>query len=292
MTECNSTSFLLCFTRLSPKYLEIISLIISTIGGILTFFGLSGIPFYVDSNIYKILFFINIPFFQIIIILNIIFLFFRYYDLINNKLNLWSYVLSIVEIYICLFGIVFCIINDCLIINNMKYYHEETKRKKSPKYPKITLKQWLYTEIILPIILFIWINLILIAISDNLLIYLKISGSYHKYELALEEEDNFNKNKDKDKENNNNKDNNNKMNETNIKLDKSMNNDYIINENKEKENDINNKDINKNKSDHIINTQENKRRSPSDLTDNLFKLHDDNNYNMKNNLNQNEEIKN
>ena len=186
--NCNSIYILLCFRRFSPLALEITCSILCIIGGITTYFGLLGIPFHIDSNINKIFFFINIPYFIVMILLNIVFLFLRYKDLINNELHLWGYGLSIIEIYIALFGVITSLINDSIIISNMRYYQEISLIKKSSKYPMITHMEWLYTKTILPIILFIWVNMLLIALSDNILINLKINGSYQAYEEALEQE--------------------------------------------------------------------------------------------------------
>lgn len=194
MSQCNSTYLLLCYTRISPLIIEIILFILSIIGSIVTYYGLSRIPFHIDSKIYRIVFFINIPYFILIIILNLIFLIFRYYNLMVNELNLWGYGLSIVEVYITLFGIITNLINDSLILSNMKYYEEITLKQNSSKYPLITSKEWLYTKIVLPIILFFWLNMLLMSLADNLLINLRINGSYYSYELALKLERNYNKN--------------------------------------------------------------------------------------------------
>ena len=203
--KCNSLYILLCFRRFSPLALEITCSILCIIGGIATYFGLLGIPFHIDSNINKIFFFINIPYFIVMILLNIVFLFLRYKDLINNELHLWGYGLSIIEIYIALFGVITSLINDSIIISNMRYYQEISLIKKSSKYPMITHMEWLYTKTILPIILFIWVNMLLIALSDNILINLKINGSYQAYEEALEQEnrniERHNPNNDIDEEN-------------------------------------------------------------------------------------------
>lgn len=193
MSEFDFTCLLLCYKRFSPLALEISSSIISLIGGIITYCGLLGIPFRIDSHVYKILFFINIPYFTLIIILNILFMAFRHFDLIKNELYSWSYGLSIVEIYVTLFGIITNMLNDAMVLSNMGFYQTLSLRKKSDKYPMITPKEWLCTKIIFPIILFIWLNMLLMNLSDNLLINLKINASYHMYELALKDE--------KDKEN-------------------------------------------------------------------------------------------
>ena len=104
----------------------------------------------------------------------------------NYKLYLWGYGLSIIEIYISLFGLVTNLINDSLIITNIKNYDILSKRN-AEKYPMITPDEKLNIKIILPIILFIWLNFLLMALTDNILINLRINDSYHRYELAIEE---------------------------------------------------------------------------------------------------------
>ena len=70
-------------------------------------------------------------------------MFFRYYDLMNNELYIWGYALSIVEIYIALFGIITNLIDDSLILTNMKFYQENLPKKNTSKYPMITSIEWL-----------------------------------------------------------------------------------------------------------------------------------------------------
>ena len=190
MNKCDMTYLLLCYNRFSPLIIEITCLFLCLIGAIITHFGLLGIPFHIDSNIYKFFFFINIPYFTIIAILNSILLAFRCLNLINNTLNLWGYGLSIIEIYIALFGLITSLINDSLIITNIRNYGILSKIN-SKKYPMITPDEVLNTKIILPILLFIWFNFLLMALTDNLLINLKINGSYHDYELAIEDNRQF-----------------------------------------------------------------------------------------------------
>ena len=109
----------------------------------------------------------------------------------NTKtLYLWSYSLSIIEIYISLFGLITSLIDDSLIITNIRNY-DILSKINSKKYPMITPDEQLNTKIILPIILFIWFNFLLMSLTDNLLINLKINGSYHNYELAIEDNRQF-----------------------------------------------------------------------------------------------------
>ncbi len=191
MSGCSAAYFLLCYSRFSPKPLEISNILFSIIVGLTTYIGHPKIPFYIDSQIYKIIYFFNIPYFIIIILLNIVFLLFRFFNVMNNSLYLWGYSLSVAEIYVALFGIITNLINDSIIISNIKYYQELSMKKKSQKFRLITPEELLYTKIIFPVILFIWVNIILVALTDNLLINMKISASYHTYELAIEDEQKF-----------------------------------------------------------------------------------------------------
>ena len=260
MANCNSAYILLCYILISPLIIEIILFSLCILGLIITYFGLSKLPFYIDSKIYKIIFFINIPYFIMMIILNIIFLIFRYYDLMINELHLWGFGLSIVEIYIALFGIITNLLNDAMIISNMKYYNEISKNIKSSKYPMITSKELLYTKIILPIILFFWINMLLMSLADNLLINLRVKGSYRLYELALKEERNNGNNNNNSHEEGANNENQN-TNEENEDIDNNNNQNDIENEVNENNNDENQNDneieVNENNNDENQNDNEN-----------------------------------
>ena len=250
MCKFDSSYLLLCYTRFSPLAIEISCTILSILGGIITYFGSEIIPFHIDANIFKIFFLINIAYFIIIIIFNILFIFFRYYDLMNNELYIWGYALSIVEIYIALFGLITNLIDDSLILTNMKYYQENVSKKNTSKYPIITSAEWLTTKIILFIIIFIWANILLMTITDNFLINLKIEASYHNYELALEDEKKFTDKQNKKEQTDSSNDNkdtfeinvNNKINKKNKESNrnKDINKNDIKQEESEKIRNINN----------------------------------------------------
>ena len=282
MSEFDFTCFLLCYKRFSPFALELSSSIISLIGGIITYCGLLVIPFRIDSRIYKILFFINIPYFILIIILNILFMVFRRFDLIKNELYSWSYGLSIVEIYVSLFGIITNMLNDAMVLSNMGFYQTLSLRKKSDKYPMITPKEWLYTKIIFPIILLIWLNMLLMNLTDNLLINLKINDSYHMYELALKEEKEYS---NKEKENDDDNDNNNGKNHEDSDTNNQPNEKNIIRESTVKINNNYTMDNKENKKEDNKNNNKNNLKSS-----NLDLLADKNDMNQ--NLGENEETKN
>ena len=107
----------------------------------------------------------------------------------NDSLNLWGYGISIVEIYFNIFGIITNTINDIMIFYNIDYYEKSLSSKKSNKLKKMSSIQIISPKIILPIIFIIWINSLLLAITNNILIYLKINSSCYNYKLSLAIED-------------------------------------------------------------------------------------------------------
>lgn len=182
---------LLCFKYFSPQIIQLTSLLISILGCLLIRYGLSKIPFFIDAHIYEFFFFINIPYFFFIISFNIIFFIFRCCRLMNTDLNLWGFGLAIIEIYISIFGIITNILNDIMIFYNMSFYQQKALKKNSSKIPILTEVQLKSTKIILPIIVFMWINILYLSITDCILINYKINGSYYTYRLALNQENLF-----------------------------------------------------------------------------------------------------
>ena len=182
---------LLCFKYFSPQMIQLTSFLLSIIGCLLIRYGLSKIPFFIDAHIYEFFFFLNIPFFFFIISFNIIFFIFRCCRLMNTDLNLWGFGLAIIEIYISIFGIITNILNDIMIFYNISFYQQKALKKNSSKTPILTEVQLKSTKIILPIILFMWINILYLSITDCILINYKINGSYYTYRLALNQENLF-----------------------------------------------------------------------------------------------------
>ena len=134
--NCNSTYILLCYIVFSPMIIEISSSILSIIGGIIIYYGLSGIPFHSIDKIYKTIFIMNIPFFIVLMIINVLFIFFRAFDKINNELNLWCYYLSMFEMVISAIDLFLNLIYDSFIIKEIIGI-------------VLTRKEWLFTKIIL-----------------------------------------------------------------------------------------------------------------------------------------------
>jgi len=189
--KCDIYRVLLCYNYFSSLAIQITTFTLCIIGTIITNLGISKIPFHIDSYIYKFCFKLNILYFIIIILINIIFFILSCLGLINDKLNLFAYILSIVEIYTSIFGFISNFINDFLILDNMKMYQNLANIKKDKKYPLLTDKQILLTKIIIIGIFFIMINLIFLSFSDNLLISLGINGSYSNYKKSKKIENDF-----------------------------------------------------------------------------------------------------
>lgn len=211
MNGFDSTRLLLCYYYFSAFYIQLSSYLLSTTGILLTIMGLYYIPFNIDVDIYKTFFYLNFPYFILILILNIAFSVFRCLNIMNDNYNLCGYCLSIISIYIHIFGIIINIINDIMILNNISFYQKLAVNKQSKDYPLLNNIEIISTKVILSLILFIILNLLFLSIADNILIGLKINDSYYHYKLSInielknkELEDN-NKKKKKKNNNNNNK---------------------------------------------------------------------------------------
>ena len=294
--NCNSTYILLCYIAFPPMLIEISSSILSIIGGATIYYGLSGIPFHSIDKIYKAVFIMNIPFFIILILINILFIFFRAFDKINNEFNLWCYYISMIEMILSTIILFINLIYDSFIIKEIIDI-------------VLTRKEWLFTKIILSIIPFILINILLMNVADNLLISLKINGSYRQYELAIEAENKQNNNNaerstDESSGNSSNINNNNRIrmdtsganvndignNNKNINLNVNANNINEVGKNCisiDNNNNLNKENLNEN------NNEMNNNNIIVDIKSSVMSanrlIQDDNN--MNENLGENEEVK-
>ena len=182
--ECNSTFILLCYIKFPPIIIEILLPILSIIGNILIYSGLSKLFCHEKTKIIKILWSFNIVFFCFIILINFLLIIFRCFHQIYNKLFSWSYALSVVEIIISFIGIFI----DLIIIVFFVYLIYTPSKIK---YLILTKEEFSFAKISLTALLFIWINILLMTLTDNLLIELKIYGSYSEYSKAIDDENNF-----------------------------------------------------------------------------------------------------
>ena len=290
--ECNSTFILLCYVKFPPIIIEILLTILSIFGEILIYCGLSKMFFHEKTKILKMLWSYNIIFFSFIILSNFLLIIFRCFHQIYNKLFSWSYALSVVEIiisFICIFiDLIIIIFIIFLIYTPSKY-----------KYPIITNEEFFFAKISLSALLFIWINILLMTLTDNLLIEIKISDSYSDYSKAIDDENNFfnkmskkikheenesasNKSTDKsseDKKNNNS----NIIVQVNNSINKNNNSEEKTVNGKDVNGKIDNKNINNEMNNNMIDKLKSSVMSANRLIENGNE--------MNKNLEENEEIK-
>ena len=178
-------TFLCFFDKLSALVIEILLLICTILGILMTFYGLSNIPFDVGKKGFQIFFEFNIIFISLALLIILIFILLRIINLINSKFNKICYYLSIGLISLSVLGFTINIINDTLILINLYYYNQKSKRKN---LKQLTKKQWQDTIIVFVVIFLVYFALIFLSLSDNLRVYLKIDDSYIQYQLAIEED--------------------------------------------------------------------------------------------------------
>ena len=183
-SECNSKFVLLCYVKFSPIIIENLLLILSIVGEILIYYGLSQMFFHEKTKIIKMLWGFNFIFFSFIILSNFLLIIFRCFHQIYNKLFSWSYALSVVEIIISFISIFI----DLIIIVFIVYLIYTPSKYK---YLILTNKEFFFAKIFLTALLFIWINILLMTLTDNLLIEIKISDSYSNYSKAIDDENNY-----------------------------------------------------------------------------------------------------
>ena len=187
-------TFIFIFDKISAKLIEILQLFFSLIGIIITLYGLLLISYFVDENIFKIIFSLNIVFYISISIISMILFILRIKDLINSKYNSCCYFLSIGVIIISLLGFIMNILEDAFLLNNMNISASNSEENIESKS---IMRQRRAFIMVMIIILFLYLILILLSLSDNLRINLKIDDSYYNYQLALKEEMNIVKNENK-----------------------------------------------------------------------------------------------
>ena len=291
-SECNQNFILLCYVKFPPIIIEILLTIISIIGEILIYCGLSQMFFHERTKIIKVLWGSNNVLFSVIILINFLLIIFRCFHQVYNKLFSLSYSLSVVEIIISFIGIFI----DLIIIIFIVYLIYTPSKYK---YLIITNKEFFFAKISLTSLIFIWINILLMTLTDNLLIEIKISDSYSNYSKAIDDENNFfnkmnKKNKHKENDSNSNKstekssddkknNNENIMVQVNNNINKSKNSDGNNVSNKAVNGEIDNNNLNNNMNNIMIDNMKSSVMSANRLIENGNE--------MNKNLEENEEIK-
>ena len=184
-------TFLCFFDKLSALVIEILLLICTILGILITFYGLSNIPFDIGKKGFQIFFEFNIIFISLALLIILIFILLRIINLINSKFNKICYYLSIGLISLSVLGFTINLINDTFILINLYYYSQKSKRKN---LKQLTIKQWKDTILVFAVLFLIYFALIFLSLSDNLRVYLKIDDSYIRYQQAIEEDINNNEN--------------------------------------------------------------------------------------------------
>ena len=184
-------TFLCFFDKLSALVIEILLLICTILGILMTFYGLSSIPFDIGKKGFQIFFEFNIIFISLALLIILIFILLRIINLINSKFNKICYYLSIGLISLSVLGFTINLINDTFILINLYYYSQKSKRKN---LKQLTIKQWKDTILVFAVLFLIYFALIFLSLSDNLRVYLKIDDSYIRYQQAIEEDINNNEN--------------------------------------------------------------------------------------------------
>jgi hypothetical protein len=184
-------TFLCFFDKLSALVIEILLLICTILGILMTFYGLSNIPFDIGKKGFQIFFEFNIIFISLALLIILIFILLRIINLINSKFNKICYYLSIGLISLSVLGFTINLINDTFILINLYYYSQKSKRKN---LKQLTIKQWKDTILVFAVLFLIYFALIFLSLSDNLRVYLKIDDSYIRYQQAIEEDINNNEN--------------------------------------------------------------------------------------------------
>ena len=184
-------TFLCFFDNLPALVIEILLLICAILGILMTFYGLSNIPFDIGKKGFQIFFEFNIILISLSILIILLFILLRIINLINSKFNKICYYLSIGLISLSVLGFIVNVIDDTFILINMYFYTQKSKKKN---LKQLTTKQWHDTVLVFVVIFLVYFALIFLALSDNLRIYLKIDDSYIQYQMAIEEDLNNNEN--------------------------------------------------------------------------------------------------
>lgn len=195
--------FLLCFNSLSANTIEILIIILSFIGAIITIVGLAIIPWKYTSKIMEIFYILSLIFFIISIIKSFFFLYNRKYHKLqdNSKKLKISILLCFFELFECIFSIFIHLFIAAGAIPDLKDNKSTQNTKTTEIDGELIITEDEETNLItngelgfaiFSIIfnLLIWITLLLLSISDFIRIKLGIEGSYNNY---LKDEENIKK---------------------------------------------------------------------------------------------------
>ena len=198
--------YLYCFNSLAAKRIEITIISISLFGVILTIIALAVIHWKYTSKVMKVFQVLSLIFFFILIIITSFFLYLR------NKYTTIKYItisilLCFLEIFLCIFSI---FINLVTAIGALPDLREYNNKKETNIYEQanenvntyenndgsfmVSNGEFSYGIIYIIFIIFGWIVLTFLCISDLIRIKLGISGSYNSYIKLQNTQDNAQEN--------------------------------------------------------------------------------------------------
>lgn len=189
-----------CFNSLSTNKIEIIIIILSGIGVILTIIGLSIIPWKYTSKIMKIFQVLSLIFFFLFIFISSFFLILRKKEKINKCITI-CILFGLLELFLCIFAIFINLFTTIGALPDFNDYNKEEEKvdysnlignSNNYEYTKsylVSNGEYNYAIIYLIIIIFIWIILPFLCISDLIRIKLGISDSYNDYIKTQKEQE-------------------------------------------------------------------------------------------------------
>ena len=166
--------FLLCFNDLSAITIEIISIFVSFIGIITTIISINIIEWDIFNSLYKKIFIYGTGIFVLIILITISMVILRIKLVLYSKYNTLGNILSIIVVISSMLGFVIHILSTIFLFDTIISIKSQ-----------LQISQWLNPMIIFGFVSFIWILLIMTALSDNLRIGYRITGSYNNYLKAI-----------------------------------------------------------------------------------------------------------
>ena len=202
MKKC--IKYLFCFNSLSANKIEIIKISLSGFGAILTIIGLGVIHWKYTSRVMKIFQILSLIFFLMLIGISSFFLYIRKKSQINKYITL-CILLCFLEIFLSILSFFFNLITAIGALPDLR------KKNKSDESDEddininnlnnsekggsflVSNGEFSYAIVSLIFIIFIWIVLLLLSISDLIRIKLGIDGSYDDYINEKKMEENIKK---------------------------------------------------------------------------------------------------
>ena len=202
--------YLCCFNSLSAKKIEILLIICSSIGAILTIIGFGVIHWKYTEKAMKVFYILSFIFFLLLIIIPSFFLYTRNKHQIhlldkNSSLNKTCVLLCYIAIFLSFFSIIIQIIIAIGVLPDLRKYNKEKENNNSNLIISnpdeqgdalVSDGELIFAFISIIINLFIWIINFLLYISAYLRISYCIVGSYWKYLTEKKEGENYCKNLD------------------------------------------------------------------------------------------------